>query len=101
MRGRFADRRDHFLAPGLDPLGDGDFALTREQLDRAHFAQIHAHRIVGAAEILVVVIGGLGFFDGRAVGGFRLRLGLFGVFAFDDVDAELGKLGHGVFDLLG
>src|SRR5437879_3559754 len=39
---------DHRLAAGLDALGDRDLALAREQLDRAHFAQIHAHRVVGA-----------------------------------------------------
>ena len=43
-----AQARDHRLAAGLDALGDGDFALARQQLDRAHLAQIHAHRIVGA-----------------------------------------------------
>src|SRR6185503_9777730 len=44
----FAQSRDHCLAAGLDALGDRDFALAREQLDRAHLAQIHAHGIVGA-----------------------------------------------------
>ena len=44
----FAQSGDHRLAAGLDALGDGDFALAREQFDRAHFAQIHAHGIVGA-----------------------------------------------------
>ena len=44
----FAQARDHRLAAGLDALGDGDLALARQQLDRAHLAQIHAHRIVGA-----------------------------------------------------
>src|SRR5712691_2985765 len=37
-----AQARDHGLAAGLDALGDGDFALAREQFHRAHFAQIHA-----------------------------------------------------------
>ena len=44
----FAEPGDHRLAAGLDALGDGDFALARQQLDRAHLAQIHAHGIVGA-----------------------------------------------------
>ena len=61
----FAQACDHRLAAGLDALGDGDFALAREQFDRAHFAQIHAHRIVGALGRLFL----LG-------GGERLRLGL-------------------------
>ena len=53
----FAQAGDHRLAAGLDALGDGDFALARQQLDRAHLAQIHAHRIVGALGRLL----GLGF----------------------------------------
>ncbi len=51
-----ADAADHHLAAGLDALGDGDLALARQQLDRPHLAQIHAHRIVGAADIVVVEI---------------------------------------------
>ena len=43
-----AQARDHRLAAGLDALGDRDFALAREQLHRAHLAQIHADRVVGA-----------------------------------------------------
>ena len=43
-----AQARDHGLAAGLDALGDGDLALAREQLHRAHFAQVHAHGVVGA-----------------------------------------------------
>src|SRR4029453_13158085 len=55
-----ADAADHHVAAGLDALGDGDFALARQQLHAAHLAQIHAHGIVGAADIVVVdVAGGL------------------------------------------
>ena len=61
----FAQAGDHRLAAGFDALGDGDFALARQQFDRAHFAQIHAHRIVGA-------LGRLFLFGG----GERLRLRL-------------------------
>ena len=56
VSGLLADAADHHLAAGLDALGDGDLALARQQLDRAHLAQIHAHRIVGAADIVVVEI---------------------------------------------
>ncbi len=52
----FADAADHHFAAGLDALGDRDLAFARQQLDRAHFAQIHAHRIVGAADIGLVDI---------------------------------------------
>ena len=106
-----AQARDHRLAAGLDALGDGDFALARQQLDRAHLAQIHAHRIVGAVGRLL--LGGRGG-DGRAgllgklvgvllgVGGGRLGFGLLAVLVvLDDVDAHVGEHRHDVLDLLG
>ncbi len=86
---------DHGLAAGLDALGDGDLALARQKLDRAHLAQIHAYGVVGA-------LGGLGLGLGLGDGGdgrhgargggfgvgaaFRRLLGLVGV---DDVDAHV------------
>ena len=109
----FAQSGDHRLAAGLDALGDGDFALAREQFDRAHFAQIHAHGVVGAlggflllghgerfgfgldhlgAGVLVVVV--------VLVGGlFGLALLAFGVFRLDNIDAHLAEHRHDVFDL--
>ena len=91
-----ADAADHHLAAGLDALGDRDLALARQQLDRPHLAQVHAHRIVGAADIVVVEIAA------------RLAVGLLGLggggllvlLALDDVDAELGEHRHRVLDLL-
>ena len=96
----------HSLAACLDALGDGDLALAGEKLDRAHLAQIHAHRIVGALGRLCLGLGlgdggdgGDGAGRGFGVGGALLRLlGLVGV---DDVDAHVGEHGHGVLDLLG
>src|SRR3984893_11663328 len=44
----FAKPPDHGLAAGLDTLGDGDLALARKQLHRAHFTEINAHGVVGA-----------------------------------------------------
>ena len=103
--------RDHRLAAGLDALGDGDFALARQELDRAHLAQIHAHRIVGALGGL----GGAGRDRGRArrldefaalglllvggLGGFLFRL--FRVLVVDDVDAHLAEHRVHVLDLVG
>ena len=50
----FAQAPDHDVAAGLDALGDGDLALAGEQLDRAHLAQVHADRIVGAVGRLLL-----------------------------------------------
>ena len=96
----FAQPPDHDVAAGLDALGDGDFALAAEQFDRAHLAQIHADRIVGAVD---------GFLLGRDRGaraavveridlflgvGFLVGLGVLVVriVILDDVDAHLGQL---------
>ena len=54
----------------LDALRDRDLALAREQLDRAHLAHVHAHRVGGAAELGVHRGGerGGGFLGGVFVG---------------------------------
>ncbi len=44
------DRHDHVLQAFLDALGDLDLAFAGEELDRAHLAHVHAHRVGGAAE---------------------------------------------------
>jgi hypothetical protein len=99
----FAEAGYHGLAAGLDALGDGDLALAGEQLDRAHLAQIHANRIVGALGGLRSRLG----LDDRGDRRHRARgvgvtlLGLLGLVGVDDVDAHVGEHGHGVFDLLG
>ncbi len=68
-----AQAGDHGLAAGLDALGDGDLALARQELDRAHLAQIHAYRIVGALDRLAR--GGLGLGDRRGGDHGARRLG--------------------------
>ncbi len=107
----FAQAPDHRVAAGLDALGDGDLALAGEQFHRAHLAQVHAHRIVGAVD---------GFLLGRRSGAgaavveridlvLDRRLGvlvlflvvLAALFILDDVDAHVVDRGHDVLDLLG
>ncbi|MCY1515121.1 hypothetical protein D9M68_496970 [compost metagenome] len=62
-RGHLEDRGDgggggrngfhHGHQAAFDALGDFDFAFARQQLDRAHFAHVHADRVGGAAEFAV------------------------------------------------
>ncbi len=104
--GALAEPGDHGLAAGLDALGDGDLALAREKLDRAHLAEIHADRVVGTVGGL---LGGLGGDRGRLrlgeLAGLGLLLGaaLFRVLdllGLDDVDAHVAEHGEDVLDML-
>ena len=104
----FAQPRDHRLAAGLDALGNRDFALARQQFHRAHFAQIHAHRIVGALAGLALLDLGDGLLrdlDQLVVGLVVAALVLFllavGLIGLGDVDAHVGEHRHDVLDLLG
>ena len=106
-----AQAGDHRLAAGLNTLGDGNLALAREQPNRAHLAQIHAHRVVGALDRLL----GLGFgrrlrrdLDEFAGLGFlalgllaRLLLVGLGLLGLDHVDAHLVEHRQNVLNLLG
>src|SRR5262249_50134495 len=51
---RVDDDLEHGAFAGLDPLGDLDLALAREQRDRAHLAQVHAHRIARLRHLVFV-----------------------------------------------
>jgi hypothetical protein len=73
-------RRADGVETFLDALGDADFALARQQLDRTHLAHVHAHRVGGAAELRVD--------SGERSGGF---LGSF--FVGDDRFREQQRLG--------
>ena len=102
---------DRRLAAGLNTLGDGNLALAREQPYRAHLAQIHAHRVVGALDRLP----SLGFgrrlrrdLDQFAELGFlvrglvaRLLLVGRGLLGLDHVDAHLVERRQNVLNLLG
>src|SRR5450755_2521311 len=103
----FAQPRDHRLAAGLDALGNGDFALARQQLDGAQLAQIHPHGIVGALARLGLLDLGDGLLrdlDQFVVGvvrGLILRfLVAVGILGLGDVDANVGEHRHDVLDLL-
>src|SRR5262245_35648878 len=112
-QGTLAQARYHRFAAGLDTLGDGDLALTREQLYRAHIAQVHAHGIVRALRQLgtrlpdrrngrddryrtaagIVIIG--------PVLAVRSGRPLLVVLALNQGNAHIGQHRHGVFDLFG
>src|SRR3546814_19325623 len=51
-----AQAQDHRVAARLDALRDGDLALAAQQFDRAHLAQIHAHRVVGAVDRFLLLL---------------------------------------------
>ena len=104
----FAQAPDHDVAAGLDALGDGDLALAGEQFDRAHLAQVHADRVVGAVDGFLLDRRGRA---GAAVveridllfglGLLFLLVVVAGFVVLDDVDAHLADRGHDVLDLLG
>src|SRR6266487_4672619 len=114
-----AQTGDHRFAAGLDALGNRDLALARQKLHRAHFAQIHAHRIIRAlARLLGLGLGRdllldldqlaalvLGLFVGllaRLLSLFARLLSFFArLIGLDDVDAHLTEHGEHVLDLLG
>src|SRR4029079_17868630 len=72
----FAEAADHGFAAGLDALCDRNFAFARQQLHRAHFAQIHANRIVGAVGRFLLLGGRKGSAAGRCeLAAFALFVG--------------------------
>src|SRR5499433_532962 len=110
---------DHRFATSLDALGDRDLALAREKLHRAHFAQVHAHRIIRAfGRLFGLGLGrdllldldqlaalALGLFVGLLARLFSLFARLLSFFArllgLDHIDAHLAEHGEHVLDLLG
>ena len=100
-----AEAGDHRVAAGLDALGDGDLALARQELDRAHLAQVHPDRIVGAVERLAADARHRELARAAVLGGRRgvvaAAVLVLGLVVVDDVDAHLGEHRHHVLDLLG
>ena len=65
---RFTNATNHHFAASFNPFGNGDFALARQQLDTAHFAEIHPHRIIGARNITIrQIASGAAFFSGLVI----------------------------------
>ena len=98
------ERLAHGVEAFLDALRDRDLAFAREQLDRAHLAHVHAHRVGRAAELRVDRRRerGRGFLGGFVVGDHRLahqqRLGIRCLLVHRD--AHVVDHLHDVFDLL-
>src|SRR5207248_1782353 len=100
---------EHFLLAVLDALGDLHLALAGEQGDRAHLAQVHAHRIVGFGVCVLLLLLRL-FLRGRLIfllHHYRFRLGrlrlgkLDLVGLVDDGDVVVAEHRHHVVDLVG
>src|SRR5262249_11300663 len=111
-----AQAGDHRFAAGLDALSDRDLGLARQKLHRAHFAQIHAHRIVRALgrllglglsrDLLLDLYQFAALAPGLFAGLFARLLSLFALPLFaslglDDVDAHLAENLEHILDLLG
>ncbi len=110
-----AQAHDHHVTAGLDALGDGDLAFAAEQLDSAHFAQIHAHGVIRAAFAGSFLGGGGGFDIGGLGAGLLaidadLHFGDFGLFfsrsfcflvVFDDLNTHFGQGRLDILDLIG
>jgi hypothetical protein len=101
------DGLHHVLQAIFDALGDLDLALAGEQLDRAHLAHVHAHRVGGATEFGVDRgQRGLGLFFGVFVGrghrgGVRNQQGLGIRGLVVDRDAHVVERADDRFDRLG
>ncbi len=99
-----AEARDHRVAASLDALGDRDFALARQQLDRTHLAQIHPHRVIGTIERFRAGGRDRDFARTRSrrrdFAALAAAFFLIGLFGFDDVDAHFGEHRHDIFDLV-
>ncbi len=89
-----AQAGDHRLATRFDPLRYGDFAFAGQKLHRSHFAQIHAHGIVGPTDFILVDIAA------RVAVAFGFGILGFSLVAFDDIDAEFRQHRQRIFDLL-
>ena len=96
--------RDPFLAL-LDPLGERDLALAREERDAAHLAEVHPDRVLGAADGArreIDRVAGLGL-DGLlplVEGVFDLVQGAGRLGAVDDVDVHGSEHQHDVVELV-
>ena len=95
-----AEPEDHRVATRLDALGNGDLALAAEQLDRAHLAQIHAHRVIRPVELFFLAgpkrdLAALAHFSQRR----HPLLFFLDILGLDDVDAHLAEHRHDIFDL--
>ena len=91
----FANAADHQLSTGLYTFGNRDLSLTRQQLNAAHLAKIHAYRIVGAGYIAVGHIARRALFLALA---FR---GVVAVRCLDNGYAHLVQRRHEIVNLLG
>ena len=100
----FAEPGNHRVAASLDALCNRDLTFTRQQLDAAHFTQIHPNRIIGAIKLFSFCRGNRHFPGGRGFdnSGRALLFGVFflGLFFLSDLNAHFRQHRHHVFDLV-
>ena len=99
----FAKPQNHRIATGLNTLGNRNFAFTRQQLNTAHFAQIHPHRVISTVQFFSLGTAQDNFARTRHGGHISAALrvfGLFGLFLLGDLNAHFGQHRHDVFDLI-
>ncbi len=100
----FAKPQNHRIAASLDALGNRNFAFTRQQLNRAHFAQVHANRVIGAVQLFSIRTTKDNITRARDSGNSGAAfwiVGLFGFFFLGHLNAHLGQHRHDVLNLVG
>ena len=87
---------NHNRFAGLNTLGNGNFSVAGQQLDRPHFLKIHPHRVIIAPQLFLVKIAALIklFFLFNHIGLKRVNL-RFG----NNADAHVGNAGHNVLNI--
>ena len=99
----FAKPQNHCIATCFDPLGDGNLTLAAQELHRAHFTQIHTHRIIRPVEFFVICPRKR--YIAVLIGGHQIRWAFVFIFfrfmLFGYLNAHFREHRHDIFYLIG